>query len=84
MRGPREERRRMLALRGGKRMMGFNVNCSDCIYCGILRNIVDEDKPDRYVCCHPRMVLSAGHFWPIEDINQNVDCCFYEDYKNGN
>lgn len=57
--------------------MTFNVNCIDCCFCGC-----DDDL--QYFCCHPRMVIAAGGFWPIEDINQNVDCVYFEEYKNGN
>lgn len=56
--------------------MTFNVNCSDCVFCG------KSEYYDSYVCCHPRMVLAAGGFWLIEDIKQNVDCMFFEEYKN--
>ena len=76
MRGPREERRRMLALRGVERMNGFNVNCKDCFYHAVTSSGLN-------VCYSPRMIVfCGGELYVIEDINQNVDCMFFEELSD--
>ena len=53
-------------------MTGFNVNCKDCFYHAVTLSNYD-------VCYHPRMIIfCGGDVYVIEDINQNVDCAFFE------
>lgn len=57
-------------------MSGFNVNCKDCVHHGLKK--CDIDNKMHHYCFYPRFESF------IEDIEQNIDCNFYEDLKNGN